>query len=100
MKTVKLTKCSSIVAAGTPAPTLDKWTPENEAKLERLKKDIHMGNTAYGRLQALKKKEPTAALGKSTKEERDKWRTRIYVMDTSEECNHGEIGADGEIGAA
>ena len=51
-----------------------------------------MGDTAYGRLLALKKKELTAALGKSTKEERAEWRAIIDVMDASEEVNDGEMG--------
>ena len=51
-----------------------------------------MGDTAYGRLLALNKKELTAALGKSTKEERVEWRARIDVMDASEEADDGEMG--------
>ena len=43
-----------------------------ETKLKRLrKKNIKMGDTAYGRLLAGKKKELTAALGESNKKERD-----------------------------
>ena len=93
LKTAKLAKWSAIVAAGTPAPATDKWTLENEAELERLRrKDIKMGDTAYGRLLAQKKKELTAALGKSTKEERAEWRRRIDAMDASEEADDGEVG--------
>ena len=36
-----------------------------------------MGDTAYGRLVVLNKKELTPALGKSTKKERDEWRAKI-----------------------
>ena len=36
-----------------------------------------MGDTAYGRMVELKKKELTAALGKCTKKERDEWRAKI-----------------------
>ena len=75
--------------------------PENEAKLEQLKKkDIEMGDTVYGRLLAPKKKELTAVLCKSTKEERANGRAGIDVMDASKECGNGETGANGEIGVA
>ena len=71
LKAAKLIKWNTIVAEGTQPPLLESWTTDNEAGLERLKKkDIKMGDTAYGQLVALKKKELTAALGKSTKKER------------------------------
>ena len=95
LKTVELTKWSVIVACGTPVTPLDKWIPENEAELKRLKKeDIKMDDTtyAYGRMLVLKKRELTAALGKSTKDKRVKWRTRIDMIDASKECEDGEIG--------
>ena len=50
-----------------------------------------MGETAYGRLVALKKKESTAALGKSTKKERDERREKIDLMDVSLVSDNGEI---------
>ena len=50
-----------------------------------------MGDTAYGRLVGLKKKELTASLGKNTNKERDEWRAKIYLMDAS------LVGDDGEI---
>ena len=59
-----------------------------------------MGDTVKGRLLVLKKKELTAALGKSSKEEWAKWRAMIDVMHSSEECNNGEMGAGREIGTA
>ena len=43
-----------------------EWTPDNEAELERLRrKEIKIGDTTYGRLLALKKKELTAALARA-----------------------------------
>ena len=61
-------KWNTIVAEGTQPPLLESWTTENEAELERLKKkDVKIRDTAYVRQVALKKKELTAALGKSTK---------------------------------
>ena len=50
-----------------------------------------MGITAYGRLVALKKKELTVALGKSTKKERGEWRAKIDLMDAILVGNDGEI---------
>ena len=68
LKATKLIKWNKIVAEGNQPPLLESWTTDNEAEIERLKKkDINMGDTAYGRMVALKKKELTAALGKSTK---------------------------------
>ena len=54
-----------------------------------------MDDTAYhGRLLAWKKKELTTALDKSTKDERDKWRERLDMMDAS------RAGEDEEEGVA
>ena len=51
---------------------------------------------------ALKKKELTAALGKSTKKERDEWRAKIDLMDANLVGNDREIylmaGKDGDEG--
>ena len=62
-----------------------------------------MGDTAYGRLVALKKKELTAALGKSTKKERVEWRAKIDLMDANLVGDEREIylmaGKDGDEGA-
>ena len=62
-----------------------------------------MGDTAYGRLVVLKKKELTAALGKSTKKERGEWREMIYLMDANSVGDDREIylmaGKDGDEGA-
>ena len=66
-----------------------------------------MGDTAYGRLVALKKKESTSALGKSTNRERNEWRSKIYLMDAILVGDDGEIylmdtsnaGKDGDKGS-
>ena len=92
LKTAKLIKWNTIVAEGTQPPFLESWTTENEAELERLNnKYINMGDTAYGRLVELKKKDLTAALAKSTKKERDEWRAKIDLMDAN------LVGGDREI---
>ena len=57
-----------------------------------------MGDTSYGRPVALKKKELTAALGKSNKAERNEWRVRIDLMDAAVAGEAG--GDDGQEGAA
>ena len=77
---------------------------ETEAELERLKKKyIKMGYTAYGRVVELKKKELAAALGKSTKKERDDWRAIIDLMYANLVGDDREIylmtGKDGDKGA-
>ena len=92
LKAAKLIKWNTIVAEGNQPPLLESWTTENEADIERLKKKyIKIGDTAYGQIVALKKKELTAALGKSTKKERDEWRAKINLMDA------GLVGEDGKI---
>ena len=61
-----------------------------------------MGDNAYGRLVELKKKELTAALGKSTEKERDEQRAKIDLMDTNLVGDDREIdltaGKDGDEG--
>ena len=108
MKAAKLIKWNTIVAEGNQPPLLESWTTENEADIERLKKkDIKMGDTAYSRMVALKKKELTGALGKSTKKERDEWRVKIDLIDASLVGNNREIdlkdrsnaGEDGHEGS-
>ena len=104
MKAAKLIKWNMIVAEGTQLPLLESWTTENESELDQIKKkDIKMGDTVYGRQVALKKKESTAALGKSTKKERDEWRAKIDLMDANLVGDDREIdlmaGKDGDKGA-
>ena len=90
LKAAKLIKWNTIVAEGTQPPLFKSWTTENEAELEQLKnKDINMGDTAYCRMVAFNNKEMTAALGKSTKKERDECKAKTDLMDTS---NAGEDG--------
>ena len=65
-----------------------------------------MGDTAYGWLVELMKKQLTASLGKSTKKERDEWKEKTYLMDASLVRDDGEIylmdtrnaGEDGDKG--
>ena len=84
LKAANMIKWNTIVAEGNQLPLLESWTTDNEAELERLKKkDVQMGDTAYGRLVASKKKELTVALGKSTKKERDEWRAKLDLMDAN-----------------
>ena len=39
LKAAKMIKWNTIVAEGTQPPLLESWTTENEAELERLKKN-------------------------------------------------------------
>ena len=108
LKAANLIKWNTIVAEGTQPPLLESWITENEAYLESLKKkDINMGDTEYSRMVAFNNKEMTAALGKSTKKERDEWRAKIDLMDASLVGDNVEIylvdtsnvGKDGDEGA-
>ena len=94
-KSARISKWRAIIAAGTLPPVNEKWSPGNEAKLERLrKKGVTMGDTEYGRLLAQKKKEITAALGKSNKAEMVEWKVKIDLIDAA------KAGEDGEERAA
>ena len=65
-----------------------------------------MGDTVYGRLVELMKKQLTESLGKSTKKERGEWKEKIDLMDASLVRDDGEIylmdtrnaGEDGDKG--
>ena len=93
LKPSKIAKWRAIVAVSTLPPVNEEWSPENEVELKRLrKKDIKMGDTAYGRLLLLaqKKKELMAVLVKSNKTERVEWKARIDLMDAVEASEDGE----------
>ena len=92
LKDANMIKCNTIVPEGNQPPLLESWTTEKETALERLKKkDIKIGDTAYGQLVVLNKKEMTVALGKITKKERDEWRAKIDLMEESLVGNDGKI---------
>ena len=66
-------------------PIHTAWTAADEAELQRWKKkDIKMGDTAFGRLVANKKRMLDAAQDHYTREERDKARAKFAVMDAAE----------------
>ena len=53
-----LSKRRRIVSSGKPPPCYEKWTKEDELRLEEAQSDIvEMAHTALGQMEALKKKE-------------------------------------------
>ena len=98
-KAEKMAKWAKIVDEKATPPVHEKWTPENESKLEQLKKkDIKIGDTAYGRLVAGKKRELDAASAYYDKSERAGMRAKFDLMDAEEAIASEE--QDGEQGSA
>jgi len=57
-KEQKLTKWGRIVSSGKPPPSYEKWTEEDELRLEEAQLDVvEMAHTTLGQMEALKKKE-------------------------------------------
>ena len=91
LKPERLRKWNEIVNDMTAPPIFAKWTPRDEAELQRWKKkDIKIGDTMFGRLVATKKRELDAAQDHYTREERDTARVKFAAMD----------GVDNAVGAA
>ena len=66
-------------------PAYCNWTIEDEAKFVELKKkEISMGDTAYGRLVAVRQREYSAAVDTMSKEDRDTLRTKLDGLDEEE----------------
>jgi hypothetical protein len=66
------------------------WTDKDERKLNALKcDDISIGDTAYGREIALKKRELEAVTDHLSREERDTLRQKLNAMDTAEDNMEG-----------
>lgn len=92
-----------IVAAGTPPPTAEEWSPNDEAELESLKdfSTITMGDTSYGRLVAGKKRELLAGAAKMNAVERAEvmaeWAKGNELPLPEEEVVGEEDGDDGPI---
>ena len=69
-KEEKLAKWGRIVTSLKPPPPYEKWTHEDEVKLEEAKSDIvEMAHTALGHMVALKKKELLLAARDMSQEE-------------------------------
>ena len=94
LKPAKVASWTKIVADNTPPPSYEKWTPENEAELEQLKTmDISMGDTAFGRLLGVRKRELHAAVDHYDRGERAELKRKLDIMDANEETQDGEEGA-------
>ncbi len=63
----------------------DRWTDANEAALDALKNaPIKMGNTAYGRYEAKKKKDIKQAYKKMTAEEKSDLMRKLKELDAED----------------
>ena len=68
--------------------------PENEAELEQLKTmDISMGDTAFGRLVGVRKRELHAAVDHYDRNERIELKRKLDMMDANEDTRDGEEGS-------
>ena len=86
-KSVNVAKWAAIVAANTPPPPYDKWAPEREEELVRLrKKDISMGDTAFGRVVEGKKRELNAVVKHHDRAERATLRAKLDALGTADDA--------------
>ena len=89
-KADKLERWKDIVERLKPAPQYARWTDEDERKLNALKSDdISIGDTAYGREVALKKRELEAVTDHLSREERDTLRRKLDALDTADDNTEG-----------
>ena len=94
LKPAKVASWTNIVADRTSPPSYEKWTPEEEAELEQPKTmDISMGDTAFGRLLGVRKRELHAAVAHYDKDERIELKRNLDMMDTNEDTRDGEEGS-------
>jgi hypothetical protein len=89
-----LAKWGRIMTSLKPPPLYEKWTHEDEVKLEEAKSDIvEMAYTALGHMVVLKKKELLLAAWEMSQEEVDQ-----LVVARSETAGSGGIwGGDGGV---
>jgi hypothetical protein len=93
-KEKKLVKWGRIMNSLKPPPSYEKWTHEDEVKLEEAQSDVvEMAHTALGHMVALKKKELLLAAREMSQEEFDQ-----LVAARSEATESGRIGGGG-VGA-
>ena len=94
LKPAKVDSWTKIVADKTPPTSYKKWMPEKEAKLEQLKTmDISMGDTAFGRLLGMRKRELHTAVDHYDKDERIELKRKLDMMDANEDTRDGEEGS-------
>ena len=94
-KEEKLAKWGRIMNSLKPPPSYEKWTHEDEVKLEEAQSDVvEMAHTALGHMVALKKKELLLAAREMSQEEFD----QLVAARRSEATELGRIGGGG-VGA-
>ena len=80
-KAQKLSKWETIKETNKPPPTYQKWTEEDERKLnEKKDKTIELGDTALGRFQDRKRKEMEESFKSATKEEQEEMLKKLKAI--------------------
>ena len=80
-KAQKLSKWKTIKETNKPPPTYQKWTEEDERKLnEKKDKTIELGDTALGRFQDRKRKEMEESFKSATKEEQEEMLKKLKAI--------------------
>ena len=83
--TITVQQRKQILDDGVQPPPFQKWTNEDEQMLyDRESREIDLGDTAYGRLQALKERELNATVLNMSREKRDELRMKFDAMDAEE----------------
>ena len=98
LKPVKVAKWTAIVVGNVQPPSYEKWTVEREAGLVKLrKKDITIGDTAFGRHVAGKKRELSASVKHHDRAERAALRAELDGLDAVADAT--QTGEDGDEAA-
>lgn len=92
LKADKLEQWKQILESGNEPPPFEKWTDEDDSMLHYLEtKEIELGDTAYGRLLALKEREFGATLRTMSKAKRDELRMQLDAMDEGDIMNDDDV---------
>ena len=77
----KKAKWSKIAAENRPKPTFERWTDDDEAMVEELKRtDLSMENTELGRKKKALQTESLAAFASMTPEEKTEYLRKLNSM--------------------
>ena len=80
-KSKKLAMWRSITASMKPPPPYDQWTEKDEENLQNLKaKNIGIGDTALGRIQAIKRREFEGSFKSLSEQEREDYITKLKTI--------------------
>ena len=81
-KEAKFALVRGIIENNTAPPAYEKWSPADEERLlDRKKMKIEMGDTAVGRVAALRKRELLASVPTMDEEERANFRMKLDELD-------------------